>query len=119
MSIDEINIQTAEYMIDAAKLEVALAKTFPLNLMPQLLEATNIDLAIAYKMKEIAETEAASIGQDNEADIRLKCAERRKSIYAEKYNAAMHLPQLDYLKNIDTKIKTLGKKTKNSKKARR
>lgn len=109
MDIARINIETADYMVKAAELEVALANTFPLNLMPQLLEATKIDLAIATKMKEIALIEAESRGMENEAEIRLNCAKRRQSIYSEKYKAAMHLTQLDSLKSIEKNVKTLGK----------
>lgn len=119
MDIARINIETADYMVKAAELEVALANTFPLNLMPQLLEATKIDLAIALKMKEIALIEAESRGMENEAEIRLNCAKRRQSIYAEKYKAAMHLTQLDSLKSIEKNVKTLGKLRRNSKKSSR
>jgi hypothetical protein len=114
MDIARINIETADYMVKAAELEVALANTFPLNLMPQLLEATKIDLAIATKMKEIALIEAESRGMENEAEIRLNCAKRRQSIYAEKYKAAMHLTQLDSLKSIEKNVKTLGKSKRTS-----
>ncbi len=114
MELDRINIETADYMVKAAELEVALANTFPLNLMPQLLEATKIDLAIASKMKEIALIEAESRGMENEAEIRLNCAKRRQSIYAEKYKAAMHLTQLDSLKSIEKNVKTLGKSKRSS-----
>ena len=110
--IDLINIETADYMIKTAEQEVALAKTFPLYMMPQLLEATKIDLAIAIKMKEIAQIEAESSGKPNESNIRLMCAKRRQSIYAEKYNAAIHLSQLDTLKTIEKYVHTLGKSQK-------
>lgn len=119
MDIARINIETADYMVKAAELEVALANTFPLNLMPQLLEATKIDLAIASKMKEIALIEAESRGMENEAEIRLKCAKRRQSIYAEKYKAAMHLTQLDSLKSIEKNVKTLGKSIRTSRRSSR
>ena len=112
MELDRITIETADYMIKAAELEVALANTFPLNLMPQLLEATKIDLAIANKMREIALIEADSRGTENESDIRLHCANRRKAVYAQKYKAAMDLTKLDSLKAIEKQVKTLGRKVK-------
>jgi hypothetical protein len=117
MDIARINIETADYMVKAAELEVALANTFPLNLMPQLLEATKIDLAIATKMKEIALIEAESRGMENEAEILLNCAKRRQSIYAEKYKAAIHLTKLDSLKSIEKNVKTLGKLRRNSRRS--
>jgi hypothetical protein len=115
MDIDRITIETADYMVKAAELEVALANTFPLNLMPQLLEATKIDLAIAKKMRDIAQIEADARGTENEADIRLKCANRRKDIYAQKYKAAIDLTKLDALKAIERHVNLLGKQSKKKK----
>jgi hypothetical protein len=119
MELDRITIETADYMVKAAELEVALANTFPLNLMPQLLEATKIDLAIANKMREIALIEADSRGTENESDIRLHCANRRKAIYAQKYKAAMDLTKLDALKAIEKQVKTLGKRPRKVKRGSR
>jgi hypothetical protein len=116
MELDRINIDTADYMVKSAELEVALANTFPLNLMPQLLEATKIDLAIAKKMKEIAQIESDSRGTENEDEIRLNCAKRRQSIYSQKYKAAMNLTKLDSLKAIEKHVNALGKRNSKIKK---
>ena len=116
--INDLNIDAAQKLIKAAKKEVAIASSFPLSVMPQLLAATKIDLVISEKMLEAAllEKKALILGSTDEAKLLLiKAAKKRNNIATEKLNAATQLTEEKALEAILESIKKLGVKKKSRK----
>ena len=116
--INDLNIDAAQKLIKAAKKEVAIASSFPLSVMPQLLAATKIDLVISEKMLEAAllEKKALLLGSTDEAKLLLiKAAKKRNNIATEKLNAATQLTEEKTLEAILESIKKLGVKKKSRK----
>ena len=116
--INDLNIDAAQKLIKAAKKEVAIASSFPLSVMPQLLAATKIDLVISEKMLEAAllEKKALLLGSTDEAKLLLiKAAKKRNNIATEKLNAATQLTEEKALEAILESIKKLGVKKKSRK----
>ena len=92
-SITELNRKTAESNIRAAEIEVQVAKRFPLNYLPQLGEATKIDLKIAKKSLDIVALEEKGEYQ--------KAAEERLKLAQIKEKAAHQLTNLQALQQIE------------------
>jgi hypothetical protein len=101
-------MDTQDLLIQAAQNEVKLASTFPLTLLPQLKLATEIDLQLAEKSKEI------EIGPLTEEEKKLK----RNALAKTKEYASRYLTDTSTLEKIKNDIKLLGKKSK-AKKAKK
>ena len=113
--MNENHIASAQLLIKSAKNEIDTASRFPLNYLPQLLEATKIDLSISEKMLEAANEEKHAIdefvkGNKDEANKRFEQVSiKRLAISQEKYNASTKLTNLAALNAINETISTLGK----------
>jgi hypothetical protein len=125
--INENHSASAQLLIKSAKNEIDTASRFPLNYLPQLLEATKIDLKISEKMLEASNEEKNAInelekGNKGEANKQFEqVSKKRLAISQEKYNASMNLTNLAALNTINETISKLGKskRTKKSSKTRR
>ena len=114
-NIDSIQLETADYLIKAAELEVQLANKMKW-IAPQLYEATVIDLVIAQKMKEAAQidmkaTDALQQGNINLwSDLSKMAANKRKDVALHKMKAAEVLTNIHKLEEIKNQMDKLGKK---------
>lgn len=114
-NIDSIQLETADYLIKAAELEVQLANKMKW-IAPQLYEATVIDLVIAQKMKEAAQidmkaTDALQQGNMNLwSDLSKMAANKRKDVALHKMKAAEVLTNIHKLEEIKNQMDKLGKK---------
>lgn len=113
--INDLDIDAAQKLIEAGEKEVALASSFPLSLMPQLLAATKIDLAISQKMLEAAQLDkkALLLGDTPESyQLLQKAATKRHDVAIQKLNAANQLTEEQALRDILERVKLLGVKPK-------
>jgi hypothetical protein len=111
--INDLDIDAAQKLIQAGEKEVALASSLPLSLMPQLLAATKIDLAISEKMLEAAQLDkqALLLGDTPEAyQLLKKAAKKRHDVAIQKLNAANQLTEEQALLDILESVKLLGVK---------
>ena len=119
--INENHTASAQLLIKSAKNEIDTASRFPLNYLPQLLEATKIDLKISEKMLEASNEEKNAIdelvkGNKEEANKRFEqVSKKRLAISQEKYNASTQLTNLAALNAINETISSLGKSKRNKK----
>lgn len=116
------NIKAATLLIKAGEKEVKLAKTFPLNLMPQLLKATEIDLLMSRKTLDIAEKEYEAYKITDTDPIQSRelfenCAKRRYELANKKLIAAINLTSLSELKKIHEEMTLLGKRKSRKRKS--
>ena len=123
-NIDSIQLETADYLIKAAELEVQLANKMKW-IAPQLYEATVIDFVIAQKMKEAAQidmkaTDALQQGNMNLwSDLSKMAANKRKDVALHKMKAAEVLTNIHKLEEIKNKMDKLGKKRSKNKKIKK
>lgn len=111
--MNALDIDAAHKLIRSGQKEVELASSFPLSMMPQLLSATKIDLAIAKKMLEAAllDQQALPLGNTPEADLlRLQAAKKRNAVATQKELASNQLTEERELQSILKHVNQLGKK---------
>jgi len=119
-NIDSIQLETADYLIKAAELEVQLATKMKW-VAPQLYEATIIDLVIARKMKDAAQIDIEATDALEKGNMELwselskKAANKRKDVALHKLKAAQVLTSINKLEEIKNQMDKLGKRSKKSK----
>ena len=121
--INRMNRESAqESILSADKVLDVVMNTFPLYMLEPLVEAAKMDVIVSNKIKDSYEKEAEAIeviNQNNTKGYELykKQAQRRKSIYMKKKEAAFALKRLSTLKELSNQATTLG--VRNVKKSKR
>jgi spore germination protein GerM len=112
--INRMNKESAqESILSAEKVLDVVMNTFPLYILEPLVEAAKMDVIISNKIMNSYEKEEEAIkvlGQNNIKGYELykKQAQRRKSIYMKKKDAAFALKRLSILKELSSQTSTLG-----------
>ncbi len=122
--INRMNRESAqESILSADKVLDVVMNTFPLYILEPLVEAAKMDVIVSNKIKDSYEKEAEAIeviNQNNTTkgyELYKKQAQRRKSIYMKKKEAAFALKRLSILKELSNQATTLG--VRNVKKSKR